>query len=105
MLLGGFANSAPVITSSSTAEATTKVKTKKKTTTKKSTKKKTKIKVDSNRKKKNRAVKFVKKTTKNQISTASIFIYINQNDPNYQTVQDAIKAWNATKVIKFKQVF
>ncbi|AZN76289.1 peptidase M10A and M12B matrixin and adamalysin [Lactobacillus acidophilus] len=104
MLLGGFANSAPVITSSSMAEAATKVKTKKKTT-KKSTKKKTKIKVDSNQKKKNRAVKFVKKTTKNQIPTASIFIYINQNDPNYQTVQDAIKAWNATKVIKFKQVF
>lgn len=74
MLLGGIANSAPVITSSSTAEAATKVKTK-------------------------------KKTTKNQIPTASIFIYINQNDPNYQTVQDAIKAWNATKVIKFKQVF
>lgn len=109
MLLGGFASSAPVVNPTSPVEAATKIKAKtKKKTPKKSTKKKAKkvpkLKVDSSKNKKDKAVKFVKKSKKNQIPTATVFIYIKRSDPNYQTVQDALKAWNDTKAIKFKQV-
>lgn len=106
MLLGGLASSAPVINPSSPVEAAVK-KTKKKSpkkSVKKKAKKTAKLKIDSSKNKKNKAVKFVKKSKKSQIPTASVFIYIDRDDPNYQTVQDALKAWNDTKAIKFKQV-
>lgn len=102
MLLGGLTT--PIVEQVEPTQAAT-VKTKKTTKKVNKTKKKrVKIKVDTNKKKKNKAVKFVKKAPATQIPTAKVYINLPSESRDYQITQEALQAWNNTKVIHFKQV-
>lgn len=74
-----------------------------KTKTKAKKKPAKKIKIDSSKKSKSIKQAAVK-TNKDQTPTANVFIYLNQDSPNYRLVQNAMQAWNDTKAFRFKQV-